>query len=108
MVNQEFFLFLELVNLEGYVGFVGSPRKAKPKAANKKETEYFEVSVNCENRTVRAVCYDSDRRCLLEKFNKESKSCCLLNAEKSDNDVIILDDTIIKEKKVAFENKTFD
>ncbi|XP_066936772.1 uncharacterized protein [Clytia hemisphaerica] len=98
----------DLVNLEGYVNFVGSPRKAKQKAADKKEIEFFEVSVNCENNTVRAVCYDLDRRPLLEKFNKESNSCCLLNAEKSDNDVIILDDTIIKQKKVAFDNKTFE
>ena len=69
---------------------MGLPRKAEQKA-DKKEINFFEVSVNCENNTVRAVCYDLNRRPLLEKFNEESKSCCMLNAEKSDDDVIILD-----------------
>ena len=85
--------------------FLGSLRKAKEKAG-KKEIDYFEVSVNCENNMVPTVCYDLDCRPLLEKFNKESKSYCMLNAEISDDNVTILDYTIIT--KFASENKTFE
>jgi len=64
--------------------------------------------LNCSSKTVRGICYDLDRKPLLHKFQQEKKSCCMLNVENSSNDIVINDNTVIKEKEVAFENKTYE
>lgn len=97
------------MNLEGYVNFEGSPTKSKQKQkAEKKEIEYFEVSLNCQNSTIRAECYDIDRRPLMQKFNEDSTSCCMLNAEKSDEDVIVLDDKSLNKRRLLLKTKHFN
>jgi len=91
-----------LTDVEGFINFVSSPRKSKT------DREFFEVDINCKTKSIRGICYDVDRSPLLQKFNKDQQSCLIMNAESSNNDIIINDETIVKLKEVDFENLTHE
>ena len=91
---------LDLTDIEGYISFISSPRKSK------KNVDFFELDINCEAKTIRGVCYDTDRLPFLQKFKEDEKSCCMLNVENSSGDIIISDNTVIKSKDVNFDYVT--
>ena len=82
------------MDVEGYINFISSPRKSKA------DTEFYELDVNCRSKSIRGVCYEADRIPLLKKFT--NKSCLFINAEVSNDDFIVSDKTIVKEKDVDF------
>lgn len=63
--------------------------------------DIVEVNINCEIKTIRGVSYDIDRLPLLQKFKKDTKGCCMLNAEVSMEGIIITDNRF-KNLKLSF------
>ncbi|XP_066929939.1 uncharacterized protein [Clytia hemisphaerica] len=93
-----------LIDVEGYITFVSSPRKTK-----RWEKDFIEISINSATKTLRGLCYDKDRSPQFTKFKEENKSCLIVKAELSNkDDIIIGHDTTIKSKEVDFENKTHE
>ena len=91
------FILSDLTNVTGYVMNVSS---TKTSASQKR---YFDFTIATEGKTVRCVCFDMDKRKIIASLSdSQTKGIAATNAVKSHADILIVQDTILKEVKPNF------